>query len=1290
MASTSGVGGGGRDAPPSTPLTGTTRGRDQLDTTPGASPDQARPRVGGSPGGGVGAAASTSRASGPPLPPPFNLPAAAVAGGAAQPAPGAADAETNRFKVYENAKTTCTELKKHDLCGDAVADEAKRKAIIDGLVNIRVYVVMLDDVAEVVLDIGGDLTEESETRPTLENVRVIPADRAPGPRPDDVVKRPKNDDGFGPASVTSKKATVRYEVKLKYEDGQQDFDAPVTEDEIVENERRLLRFLTASSVADGNGDDVVTKGERGGEVSLPLNRERELVAKNGDKLVPRMLHLTLSGALSRQLDMIEEVPVVEGDSAAAKKQQQAALRSQTQANADVRARLRACTQETKALPLEINLLATPGAEVKTYADGTVEMVLPAITRWPIDTKTDNLAGKKGDYEKRYGAFLYPMRTPAERVNRNTNNLAGGIGASGGEGESRVSSANAERRLSMNRCLFDQQLDLHQTCGASLLEDFLNFNEPPRAEAWWRDADVEKKMKRRALEATAVKMNALVEIDDQGRVKIDKQGRVKSARRQPPHYEVFAGKLRLQPPHCVLDVVIRIFGDKGLIEQGRPAAGSDELRERLWIKFFGEDEKPDGEKCKVLAAKLLLHALRYADYENIRKDPTRRVLPIFTDHSLVNFWGYAFGGIAILMEKVNAARPDTFAAERVELAKRSVEVQKILDEEVAKNVMRGMAGVSVKVLSRMLTCLSPYKDTNKERGSLTKIAGAEVTHGMRVRESLRRSLRRVTGGYVADLSRYREASEAACKSLVRSAEHILRLPGERGVVLKEKKSLLRGGFSEILNTKGSDATVDSASFVHFVYFRVSSEDTVESETRFGFGVQFDMWKAQFPADEENGLGFPSSAHAAGAHHVVWIVSVQSRIAANPLDAPVAIFEEDPESNLRLPDLKTLKTATAGTAIGVALAAEGKNREGRLVTMSAMYADRVTLKDFTDAAPAGVRVVGFDALDLRPLIELFPEIALGQEGWKRRMIHVERGYGGNALVAHRLGCALAAPSDLNVLRNAGFEAANQDSGAPEAEKTRDNMERVAKNTARPLKVFENVIVPRWFEAVKPDVNGQTPMPPGPDTFGSKKNMTPFDTEKFTSALRLSGPEQIWRGQLQLLSWVGGRGQTKVYLRPFSATIDLTKATDAEVSGNIWVTDRLWADDGSSPAPEPGKRGKKSDILDANFFPSMSRAANPGVLEHAHENKTWFCLVDVAIAVKLGYLDDVWVRADEDPPSDGCEFARRTNLRNPFVYALLRAIRDGGHLPHRYLLRELTTLGLAGAKADADAVASASAGA
>ena len=168
------------------------------------------------------------------------------------------------------------------------------------------------------------------------------------------------------------------------------------------------------------------------------------------------------------------------------------------------------------------------------------------------------------------------------------------------------------------------------------------------------------------------------------------------------------------------MVIRIFGDKGLIEQGRPATGSDELRE-LWIKFFSEDEKPDDEKCKVLAAKLLLHALRYADYENIRKDPTRRVLPIFTDHNLENFWEYAFGGIAILMEKVSALGRSP--PEHVELAKRSVRCKRSSTRR--RNVMRGMAADSVKVLSRMLTCLSPYKDTNKERGSLTKIAGSEA-------------------------------------------------------------------------------------------------------------------------------------------------------------------------------------------------------------------------------------------------------------------------------------------------------------------------------------------------------------------------------------------------------------------------------------------------------------------------------------------------------------------------------------------------------------------------------------
>ena len=88
----------------------------------------------------------------------------------------------------------------------------------------------------------------------------------------------------------------------------------------MENEQRLLDFLND----DDTSHDVVTKGELGGEVSLRLDRERELVQLNDGKLLPRMLQLTLSGVLSRQLDVIKEGRTVVDrvDYAAAKKQQQ--------------------------------------------------------------------------------------------------------------------------------------------------------------------------------------------------------------------------------------------------------------------------------------------------------------------------------------------------------------------------------------------------------------------------------------------------------------------------------------------------------------------------------------------------------------------------------------------------------------------------------------------------------------------------------------------------------------------------------------------------------------------------------------------------------------------------------------------------------------------------------------------------------------------------------------------------------------------------------------------------------
>jgi hypothetical protein len=575
----------------------------------------------------------------------------------------------------------------------------------------------------------------------------------------------------------------------------------------------------------------------------------------------------------------------------------------------------------------------------------------------------------------------------------------------------------------------------------------------------------------------------------------------------------------------------------------------------------------------------------------------------------------------------------------------------------------------------------------------------------VLQSLERTLLspRVAGDYVADLNEYRKASVTACELLVRGAEHVLRLPVGKKRILGENESL-RGAsrsvcwkwwkllpmtysdrsndgkttLSKIMNTQA--VNVDGESFVHLVFLR--QDETAESRTRLGLAVQLDMWKSQFRDDRDASfLNFPKTDW----HHIVWVVSARSCLAADPLDQPVAIFEEDRNSSFRLPDLSTMKTATVRDAMKVALEAEGKNRGGRLVTMSAMYADRVTLEEFMHGAPPRVRVVGFDALDMRPLLDFFPEIALGTIGWKRRMIHVEKGYAGHAFVVHRLGGALAMPCDLNVLRHAGMEAANQARTVPDREETEKNLKAVADSTAKPLDVFQNIIVPCWYEAARESAHGERDVP----TIGMYERKNNENKKKevgsslFVAALRHSGVEQLWRSQYQMSSWVvdlddPAHPRPKVYLRPLPATLDLRKPpNDKGAVPGFYVTN-LWDDDG--PLPVAGQDGarllKVKDIKSANFFASTSRAANPGILEHARDKKRYLCLADVAIAVWKGELPAAWVRVDDATVGSSHPFARRLNLKNDYVYAILRALRDGGHLPHRYLLSPLSALETAGA--------------
>ena len=173
--------------------------------------------------------------------------------------------------------------------------------------------------------------------------------------------------------------------------------------------------------------------------------------------------------------------------------------------------------------------------------------------------------------------------------------------------------------------------------------------------------------------------------------------------------------------------------------------------------------------------------------------------------------------------------------------------------------------------------------------------------------------------------------------------------------------------------------------------------------------------------------------------------------------------------------------------------------------------------------------------------------------------------------------------------------------------------------------------------------------------------------------------------MLRWVKGLdGLAKVYLRSFSATIDLDSAKSAQVASRdspfnkarrLWLpSDKTLSDNEADPVST--KEVTLEHIKNANFFASTSRAANPGILEHAHDKKTFLCLADVAIAVQMGKLDDVWVRADKDSADDDKHLARRTNLKNEYVYAVLRASRDGGHLLHRLLLGPLCSLGRRGA--------------
>ena len=189
-------------------------------------------------------------------------------------------------------------------------------------------------------------------------------------------------------------------------------------------------------------------------------------------------------------------------------------------------------------------------------------------------------------------------------------------------------------------------------------------------------------------------------------------------------------------------------------------------------------------------------------------------------------------------------------------------------------------------------------------------------------------------------------------------------------------------------------------------------------------------------------------------------------------------------------------------------------------------------------------------------------------------------------------------------------------------------------------------------------------------------------FTVAIRHSGEKQYRRNQHVMLNWAGVllddfRVYPKVYLRSFSATLDLTKVDDdhtypntqalVSVEGDIWIN-------GEDP-PADSRPCMCKDIKMANFFATLSRASNKGVLEYAHDNNKYLCLVDVAVAATNMEISPKWVHSDAVNCNSN---SRRLNLKNPYVYATLRAVRDAGHLPYRHVIGTLASLGREGRKA------------
>jgi hypothetical protein len=398
--------------------------------------------------------------------------------------------------------------------------------------------------------------------------------------------------------------------------------------------------------------------------------------------------------------------------------------------------------------------------------------------------------------------------------------------------------------------------------------------------------------------------------------------------------------------------------------------------------------------------------------------------------------------------------------------------------------------------------------------------------------------------------------------------------------------------------------------------------------------------------------------AAADGVRWLPGIYaacdlSRFLLDAEKQPFALAVEDPANHLPIiPGLgeEFLKTAPLLDAPLEAI----KQRTGRdvpldsdVVVVRVAHASRLSLPMLVELRAR--KVVGVDAMDLRPLLRQVTCLRLGEDALAT-VIDVRGGSPGFAVLALVILFSEASALDQNAIRLLGMlaAAAKKPGGLDDATKDR-LLDSIARDVARVVKQYDQVVFPAFH--LRALTSGASPGEPdltsGASTGVPEKPLElPKAGEPIVVAYRRSSEYQApWDAQEMATKLigigVGGRDVTTVRLSPFRALQslrDLDKATS-------------------------------SDVLKACAWATTSRCANHGILENARDTNSYLNSFDFAVAAARGTIGPRWVRNDV---LVGNRLSASLNLNDDYVYTFMLALRGLGHYYDRLLKAELISRG------------------